>query len=162
VEVSVFTTILGVPAHPLLIHATVVFVPLLIVGAVVYALWPRVRARIDWAVAGLAIVAPLSAWFSRVSGEHLRQRLIDRRLASPQILAKIAQHESFGDKTLWWALALAVIALVMIGHTRARRGPVPTPLRVAFAVVTLVAAGFAAYYVFKTGDTGAHIVWAGF
>ncbi len=33
-----FNQILGLPAHPLLIHAAVVFVPLQIVAAIVYGL----------------------------------------------------------------------------------------------------------------------------
>ena len=53
-----FNTIGGIPAHPLLIHAAVIFIPLLILGAVVYALWPRARVRIGWAVVALAPLAP--------------------------------------------------------------------------------------------------------
>jgi uncharacterized membrane protein len=159
----VFTTILGIPAHPLLIHAAVVFVPLLILGAVVYAIWPAARNRLDWAVAGLAVIAPFSVWFARLSGEDLRQRLIDRRLVSPEGLLKIDQHQSYGETTLWWTIGLGVVALLMLGYVRSRRGkPTSVPLGALFAVVTFVLAGITGYYVFRTGDTGAHSVWSGF
>lgn len=158
-----FTTILGIPAHPLLIHAAVVFVPLLIAAAVVYALWPAARTRLDWAVAGLAIVAPLSVWFAKVSGQNFRQRLINRKLTSPETLVKINQHQSFGTTTLWWTLGLAVFALVMVAYIRRQKGNRTTmPTSIGFIVVALVLAGFTGYYVFRTGDTGAHIVWTGF
>ena len=118
-----FTTILGIPAHPLLIHFAVVFVPLLIAAAVVYALWPAARNRLDWALARLAIVAPIAAWFAQISGQNFKQRLIDRKLMSPQNLVKIAQHQSYGTKTLWWTIALAVVALAMLYYDRlVRRG----------------------------------------
>jgi hypothetical protein len=160
-EVFVLTTILGIPAHPLLIHAAVVFVPLLIAATVVYAIWPAARSRLDWAVAGLAIVAPLSVWFAKVSGQNFQQRLINRHLTSPVLLAKIATHQSYGTKTLWWTIALAVVALLLVAYVR-RGGPISLPTSGAFAIVTIVLAVFTGYYVVRTGDTGAHIVWTGF
>ena len=158
-----FTTILGIPAHPLLIHAAIVFVPLLIAAAVVYALWPAIRNRIDWVVAVLAIAAPFSVWFAKVSGQNFRQRLINRNLTSPQVLVKINQHQSYGTTALWWTIGLAVLALLMLGYARSRRGKsVSMPLWAASIIVTVVLAGFTGYYIFRTGDTGAHIVWTGF
>ena len=93
-----FTTILGIPAHPLLVHFAVVFVPLLIGVAVVYTLWPAARSRLDWALALLAVVAPFAAWFARISGLNFKQRLIDRKLTSPQNLVKIADAALYRSK----------------------------------------------------------------
>jgi uncharacterized membrane protein len=159
-----FTTILGIPAHPLLVHFAVVFVPLLIGVAVVYTLWPAARSRLDWALALLAVVAPFAAWFARISGLNFKQRLIDRKLTSPQNLVKIAQHQSFGTKTLWWTVALAVVALAMLYYDHfVRRGArFSDPVWLVGTVVTIVLGAIAGYYVFRTGDTGAHIVWSGF
>ncbi len=159
-----FTTILGIPAHPLLIHFAVVLVPLLIGVAVVYALWPAARNRLDWALALLAVAAPIAAWFARISGLNFKQRLIDRKLTSPQNLVKIAQHQSYGTKTLWWTVALAVVALAMLYYDRfVRRGArFSDPVWLVGTVVTIVLGTIVGYYVFRTGDTGAHIVWSGF
>ena len=44
-----FDQINGLPVHVLVLHAAVVFVPLLALGAVVYALVPRWRPRMGWA-----------------------------------------------------------------------------------------------------------------
>ena len=46
-----FDQINGLPVHALVLHAAVVFVPLLALGAIVYALIARWRPRIGWAVA---------------------------------------------------------------------------------------------------------------
>ena len=158
-----FNTIGGIPAHPLLIHAAVVFIPLLILGAVVYALWPRVRGKIGWAVVALAIIAPFCALFAKLSGQDLRQHLIDGGTSGPT-LTKINQHMSYGTNTLWWTIALGVVTLVVVGYLW-RAAPAGKTesigVRAAGIVVTVALGAVTGYYVFKTGDTGAHIVWNG-
>ncbi|GJF03026.1 hypothetical protein [Pseudonocardia sp. D17] len=42
------TFMLGLPVHPLVVHAVVVLVPAAVIGAVLVALWPRIRARRGW------------------------------------------------------------------------------------------------------------------
>ncbi len=158
-----FSTIGGIPAHPLLIHAAVIFIPLLIIGAVVFAIWPRVRGRIGWAVAALAIIGPISALFARLSGLNLRQHLINKGF-SGSIITKINQHMSYGTKTLWWTIALGVVTLVIVGYlwrAAPAGGTESIAVRVASFVVTVALGVVTGYYVFKTGDTGAHIVWNG-
>jgi len=177
----VLTTIAGIPAHPLLIHAAVVFIPLLILGAIVYSAWPPFRDKITWAVVALAIIAPLSALFAKLSGENLKNELIAKKLTSPQLLVKIDQHNGYGDNTFWWTLALGILTLVLVVLTRRSAATAADPsetagpsetaaasgtaarsgtgLRVAGTVVTLVVGIVVGYYVYRTGDTGAHMVW---
>ena len=76
-----FDQINGLPVHALVIHAAVVFVPLLALGAVVYGLIPRWRPRIGWAVLLLAILAPATAFVAKESGEELRYRLLQQGLS---------------------------------------------------------------------------------
>lgn len=156
-----FNTILGIPAHPLLIHAAVVFIPLLIAAAIAYAAVPQVRKRIDWAVVALAIVAPFAALFAKLSGQSLKTRLIDKKLVTPQVLQQISVHNSFGNKTFWWTIVLGVVTLALFAYT-VMRGTTASPSMVVRVVSTVVMIGLGAivgYYVFRTGDTGAHIVW---
>jgi hypothetical protein len=141
----------------------VVFIPLLILGAVVYALWPRVRGKIGWAVVALAIIAPFCALFAKLSGQDLRQHLIDGGTSGPT-LTKINQHMSYGTNTLWWTIALGVVTLVVVGYfwRAAPAGRTESmAVRAAGIVVTVALGAVTGYYVFKTGDTGAHIVWNG-
>ena len=159
-----FNTILGIPAHPLLIHAAVVFIPLLIIGAIVFVVWPQSRSKIGWAVAALAVIGPLSALFAKLSGQSLRQHLINEHF-SGSILTKVNQHMSYGNMTLWWTIALGVVALAIVGYvwraTTAGDGSEPAVIRAASIVLTIGIGVVAGYYVFRTGDTGAHIVWNG-
>jgi hypothetical protein len=158
----VFTTIMGIPAHPLLIHAAVVFIPLLIVGAIVYAAWPPFHGRIGWAVLALAIIAPFSALFAKLSGQNLKQELIDKKLMGTSLAAKIAVHNGYGNKTFWWTLALGLVTLALLAYYwRAKPETPSVVLRAGATVVMVVLGAFVGYYVYKTGDTGAHIVWQG-
>jgi uncharacterized membrane protein len=149
--------ILGIPAHPLLVHAAVVFVPLLVVAALAYTLIPRLRQRIAWAVVALAVVAPCCALFAKLSGDAFRSRLIRRGTTSPEILAKISQHQSYGTTCLYLVAGLALVTLVFV-LLRSR----PAVLSVGLTVIAIGLSLATGYYVFRTGDTGAHIVWQGF
>ncbi|HEY7174905.1 MAG TPA: DUF2231 domain-containing protein [Micromonosporaceae bacterium] len=158
-----FNTIAGIPAHPLLIHAAVVFIPLLIIGAVVYALWPGARGRIGWAVIVLAIIGPLAALFAKLSGQNLRRHLIDEHF-SGTILTKVNQHMSYGNMTLWFTIALGVVTLGVVGYlwrVVPNGGTESIAVRAVSLVLTVALGAVTGYYVFRTGDTGAHIVWQG-
>jgi uncharacterized membrane protein len=166
----VFSYILGIPAHPLMIHFAIVFLVLLVVGSAVYALVPPLRRRIWWAVAGLAVAGPLAAWFAKMSGEKLFNMLVAQNYPK-EIMDQVNIHLGYGTKTLNFSLGLgaATLALVLvstaIGNRPAAEGETRRGSLVAtvgLALVTLVLAGFTGYYVFKTGDTGAHAVWGSF
>jgi hypothetical protein len=49
--------ILGLPAHPLFVHAVVVLVPLCAIGVVLCALWLAARRRLSLAVLVLSVFA---------------------------------------------------------------------------------------------------------
>lgn len=169
-------TAFGLPAHPLLIHASVILVPLLIAGVIVFGFVPRLRNRLDWAVAGLGIVAPISCVLSRQSGIAFFNRLQREKAVSAGDITKINQHQSFGTRTMIITIVLGVIALALVAlHVaRVRRAAANSSAHAAgggaagfsaaslgLAVVGLIVAVAAGYYVFKTGDSGAHIVWQG-
>jgi hypothetical protein len=42
----------GLPAHPLIVHAVVVLVPLCSLGVAVSILWPAARWRLAWVLLG--------------------------------------------------------------------------------------------------------------
>ena len=154
-----FDQINGLPVHVLVLHAAVVFVPLLAVGAVVYALIPRWRSRTGWALVLLAIAAPAAAFVAKASGTELYERLLGQGLSGPG-LEILNDHMSFGTRTAWFSLALGVVSLVMVALTWRRAGTrLPLVGELGGAVVLIVLAAFAGYYVFQTGDSGANAVW---
>jgi len=157
----VFHKILGIPAHPLLIHAAVVFIPLLVVGAIVYSVWPKVRGRIDWAVGALGIIAPLAAFGAVQSGVDFRTQLIGNS-DSGALAKNIDRHESFGHDTLWWTIALGVATILVVAYrwqVKRTGGTELALVNIGSAVVLVALSIVLGYYVFRTGDTGAHMVW---
>jgi uncharacterized membrane protein len=158
-EASVFEEVDGLPLHPLLIHAAVVFIPLLILGAVAYAVVPRLRPRIGWAVTLLAVVAPLAATFAKLSGDAFRKRLIEQNGLSGQLLNRVNDHRDLGNITLWLTIALGVTSLLLVFLTSRRSPALPRGAAVVVALIVVGLAVGSGYYVFWTGDYGARAVW---
>jgi len=167
----VIEELLGLPAHPLLVHAAVVFVPLLILVAVGYALIPRLRRYLAWAAVALAIIAPASALLAKLSGDAFRARMVREGTATPDFLPMIDEHRGFGTNLAWAAGALGLLVLILVAVTwraRASSGDGAdvqqkpfTPVAIALIVGVLAAGAVSGYYVFKAGDSGARMVWTG-
>ncbi|MFG3709759.1 DUF2231 domain-containing protein [Micromonospora sp. NPDC047730] len=155
-----FKEILGLPAHVLVVHAVVVLVPLLALLSAAYVALPRFRPRLDWAVAILAVAAPVTAFVAVESGEELNDAFLARGMQGP-IVDQILEHSRYGDLLFWYALPLAVASLLLLvvtsGHPRVPRlpswiTPVLSVVVVALGVVSLV-------YAYLTGHSGAEAVW---
>lgn len=160
-----FERIDGLPLHPLVVHAAVVLIPFLVLAAVVFALVPQLRARVGWAVAALAVAAPLAALFAKLSGDAFRQRLIDKNILGPnsqQLLNRVNHHRSLGNNTLWFTIALGVMTLLLVFMTSRRAPAIPRWGTLVLGVIVLGLAVASGYYVFWTGDYGARAVWEGF
>jgi len=162
----VFDEIMGLPMHPLVVHAAVVFMPLLALVAVVYTLVPRVRARIGWAAALLAIAGPVAAFVARQSGERLEERLVAANYGQ-EILDKVSDHQGYGNLTFWFSVGLGagtlLLVLVTNGLTSGQgtTGGVPLWLTWVLGAAVIVLAGVTGVYVYLTGDSGADAVWSG-
>ncbi|MEU4237778.1 DUF2231 domain-containing protein [Actinoplanes sp. NPDC026619] len=149
-----FDQVNGLPVHALVLHAAVVFVPLLALGAIVYALVAKWRPKIEWAVVALAVVAPITTFVTRESGEKLFDRLAAQGMKAGQ---NLNDHMHFGSVTFWFTLALGVVTLAQV--VLVRRGALPKIVEWVLSAVMIVLAVIAVYYVYRTGDSGAHAVW---
>jgi uncharacterized membrane protein len=157
--VTVFDQISGLPVHALVVHAVVVFVPLLVLLAIVYAVVPRWRAKVGWAAALLAVAAPATAWVATESGEELRGRLIADGMSGPP-LAAIDDHMGFGTLTFYYSIGLGAATLLMVALTlRKSERRLPRAAELGLSVIMVALAAISGYYVFRTGDSGAHAVW---
>lgn len=139
----------GLPLHPLVIHATVVFTPLAALCALAYAAVGRWRARLRWPTVALAVVATASVVVAYLSGNNL----LDNR---PELATKplVQSHQARAEVLIWVGLAFGVVTVVA-GWLHSRSGVVGGVLR-----ATLAAAALALLVqVVLTGDAGARAVW---
>jgi uncharacterized membrane protein len=149
----------GLPVHVLVLHAAVIFVPLLGLGAVVYGLVAPWRPKIGWAVGLLAIVAPIAALITKLSGTEFYNRLLSEGRVSPPGKVILDGHMENGTTTFWLTLALGVVSLVLVALTFRNPRALPKVADLGIAVVLVVLAVASGYYLFETGDSGATAVW---
>ena len=160
---------MGIPTHPLLIHAAVVLVPLLAILTVAYALVPFVRSHIRWVLGLLALATPISALLAKLSGDAFFARLQSRDRITPEFLPKLESHRQFGTLTLYATIVLAVLTLGLVyfvaprvAAARVADGAGSTRvLSLVLGALSVVAAAVSLYYVVRTGDSGAKAVWTG-
>lgn len=93
----------GLPAHPLIVHATVVIVPAAAISVLVATVWRRFRLWAGWLPAALSLAALVLAPLSTSSGEELEHATGSSSL--------VEEHAELGELLLWWVLPLAVLAV---------------------------------------------------
>ena len=176
-----FEEFMGLPAHPLMVHAAVVLVPLLAAAGVAHAVLVPWRRRIDWAVVLLAIAAPAAVYAARESGKAFQARLAASDQMPPERAVVVDSHAALSGTLIWVVIGLAVaaVALVVADRMLGQAHPARTDeesepgvharsggtLRLAVMALLMVAvvgfAGAAGWYVFQTGDSGSRMVWEG-
>ena len=145
-------TVLGLPVHPLLVHATVVTLPLAATLLIASVLVPRLRTwagplPLMFALASLGLV-PLTT----MSGENL-----EKAIGSSQA---IKDHAALGEMVIWWTIGLVVVAA--ISYAIRLRGRTPaTAVTVVVAVLGVVVGVGTIVQVALTGHSGAQAVWDG-
>jgi hypothetical protein len=173
------TTVNGLPAHVLLVHAVVVLVPLTSLVLLLVALWPAARPRLAVAGGVLAVVTLVSVPLTTDAGEWLEHRLPSTPL--------LRAHTELGDYLLPWAIGLAVVGVALAarevlagrragaarpegpGAARASHAARPrtagapggTAVTVVLAVLTVVVAVGSVATTYQIGDSGARAAWVG-
>ena len=138
----------GLPLHPLVVHAAVVFGPLAALAALGY-LVPRWRSRLRWPMVVLALVATGAIVVAYLSGGDFLD-------SKPELEGSpaVETHEERGEQLLWVTLGFGAIGL-LAGWLSTRTGAV----RVALDVLLAVGAVAVLVLVIRTGDSGARAVW---
>ena len=152
--------IAGVPAHPLLVHAVVVLIPLAAIVLIVGSVWPRARRKLGILTPLVALVALVFVPLAKEAGEAL-----ERQVPSS---AALETHTELGDQLLPWAIGLFVVAAgqwlwFRLRERRSADGtstPAPRVATLAIAVVAIVVAGATTFSVVQVGDSGARAVWS--
>jgi hypothetical protein len=157
--------ILGLPAHPLFVHALVVLVPLCAIGAVLCAFWPAARRRLSFTVLLLSVFSAVMVPIVQASGEWFEDQVGRSAL--------LERHTQLGDGFLPYAIALvigagAVAALNFMEarsegnrHANARQ-QAPRWMVIGVIVIALLTSTVAAYQIFEIGDSGSAAAWSEF
>ncbi|WP_428340461.1 DUF2231 domain-containing protein [Mycobacterium sp.] len=148
------TTISGLPAHVLLVHALVVLVPLTALLEILCALWPAARRRLVWLVLTFAAVTTVLTPITADAGGWLYEQEHHHR----DILNT---HADRGSRLIYFSIALLVVAVVLaLLHRREGRATQPGSVVRVLVVVLAIAVGAAAIVqVVRIGDSGAQSVW---
>jgi hypothetical protein len=148
------TTFEGLPLHPLIVHATVVFVPLAAVTVVLGALWPRFRRWAGPLPLGLALIGLVLVPLSTSTGETLEHHVPHSAL--------VEAHTHLADGLLPWMIAVfAVGAAGYVLHRMQASGrSVSRALVACVAVLAVIGGTGTAVQVFRIGHSGAKAAWA--
>ncbi|WP_036505961.1 DUF2231 domain-containing protein [Nocardioides sp. URHA0020] len=138
----------GLPLHPLVVHAAVIFGPIAALTALAF-LVPRWRLRLRWPMVALALLATGAIVAAYLTGDNFLEHKPELR-TSPQVQI----HEERADQLLWVTIAFGVVALVA-GWFATRTGV----LRVVLDVLLAAAAIATLVLLFLTGEAGARAVW---
>ncbi|MGC4960705.1 DUF2231 domain-containing protein [Gordonia sp. DT218] len=155
-------TVNGLPAHPLLVHAVVVLVPLASLMAVLAVLWPAARRRLGFLVPLVALAVLIAVPLTTSAGEALEARV-------PHTDA-VERHTQLGEQMiywagplfaltfLWWAVHDARVRTYAANRFHLSRRAYRTIDWVLGAATLVVAIG-SVVTVYRIGDSGSRAVW---
>jgi uncharacterized membrane protein len=141
----------GLPLHPLVVHAAVVFTPLACLAALLY-LVPGLRDRLRWPLLVLAVLSVGVIWAAYLTGGDLREERF--AAATGEFAEQLDEHEDLAS-TLRWVVSGFGLVAVVAAWLHSRQGAVRVLL------LLLLAAGAVAtgIYVFLTGEAGSKAVY---
>ena len=149
----------GLPLHPLIIHAAVVFVPLAATCAILFVV-PKWRWLLRWPTLVLSVASLVFVQVSIMSGENLKEA---RGLDTPQI----DTHEQWAGRLRIAVIVLTILVVLAVwafGYATRLAGGADREAKVPVLEKPLMAllpiAGVATLaLVFLTGDAGSRAVW---
>lgn len=143
------------PVHPLLVHATVVILPLAAVLVIVASVYPRFRAWAGPMPAIAAVISVILVPLSTSSGEQYYDRI---KRATGGEVPLIEDHEELAELLIYLVIPFAILAV--IGYLLHRRGGSKALVAVV-STLSVIAAVAVAVDVALIGHAGAKSVYAG-
>ena len=147
-------TVFGLPTHAIVVHATVVLLPLAALVVLLHAFWPAARRRLGIVTPLLAGVALVLVPLSTESGESLEHSVGENAL--------VERHAELADGMLPWAIGLFVVAagLWLLDRRRAST-TAPRWLPIVASVLAVVAVAGTVQQIVRVGHAGAEATWNG-
>lgn len=144
----------GLPAHPLIVHAAVVLLPLAAIATLACAAAPGLRRHYAPITLAVVLAATVAVGLAQGSGEALEEQVDETEL--------VEEHTEQGETVLPWAIALSVVAAAVtaLPLLQRRRPTIPARALTAAAVaLALVAGAGATWTVIDVGHSGAKATW---
>jgi hypothetical protein len=146
-------TVFGLPTHVLIIHVTVVGIPLACLGVLAIAIRPAWRRRFGWWVAGLSVIMVPITYATQLAGNQLYNH-------NSYLQSVAAQHKALGSTLVWFVAAVAVLALALV--LAEKRGYADHhATMVVIAALAIGASAICLVRVVQVGDSGARAAWGG-
>ena len=148
------TTITGIPAHALLVHAMVVLAPLTALLEMLCAVWPAARRRLVWLVLAFAAVTLVLTPLTTTAGDWLFNQ-------QPQPSDILITHANRGQWMILFSAALLIVAIALaVLHWLESRSDKPRKAAAATVAVLAIVVGVSSIVgVVRIGDAGAEAVW---
>lgn len=140
----------GLPLHPLVVHAAVVFGPLAALTALAYVVLPAWRDRLRWPMVVLALMgtgAITAAYFTGMN-------FFNSRPPELQQLEILQTHRTRAIRLFWVTLGFGVLA-VLAAWLHTRTGVVRVVLNVLLGLAAVAVIALAVL----AGDSGSRAVW---
>jgi len=143
----------GLPLHPLIVHATVVMIPLAALTVLLSALWPRFRAWGGPLPVGISLIGLILVPLSTSTGETLEKHVDHSAL--------LEEHTKLADGLLPWMIGLFAISVIGYAlHWRSKRGhSMQKAVTAVVAVLAVVAVVGTTVQVARIGHSGAKAAW---
>ncbi len=144
-----FGMIAGLPLHPLLVHSAVVLVPLVAIGALVMSYLPSFSRRHGKLILILALVAQVSVFLAKISGE-----------AFSEILNKnVDKHAQLGEIAPFVTLPMVALIYLRWRMDRAGSSIGNVVIRRLTSVALVISSIASLVVIFLVGHSGASSVW---
>lgn len=149
----------GLPAHPLVVHAAVVLVPVAAVGFAATAWRPAWRRSYGIPVLTLAFAGALFAFLADQSGGPLEHNVRDAARAAGT-RARFGDHPEQGQAAYLWAVFfLVAVGVVFVADRWGERLRLPKWAPGGLYAVALLPALVAVLTMVAAGHSGAQLVW---
>ena len=141
--------VMGLPLHPLVVQAAVVLVPMVALAALAMSYWPSFSIRYGKPILILAVVAQVSLFIAKASGEPFEERLGKN----------IERHAELGEIAPLTFLPLLVLLFIRWRMDRSGATVGSANIRRMVSILLAVSALLALVFIYLTGHSGAESVW---
>ncbi len=141
--------VMGLPLHPLVVHAAVVLVPLVALAALAMSYWPSFSIKYGKPILILAVVAQISLFIAKASGEPFEERLGK----------EVERHADLGEIAPLTFIPLLILLFIRWRMDRSGATSGSANVRRLVSVLLALSAVLALVFIYLTGHSGAESVW---